>query len=107
MFAESTVILLRAEHSLNAPLPMLVTLDGISIEVSLLQNSKQKPEIVKIPVPSETEASSEHTSKALLPMLVTLDGISIEVSFEQYEKAFPPMLVTLDGIVIEVRLEQP
>ena len=56
---------------------MLVTLFGISIEVSPVQ-----PE------------------KASQPMLVTLFGISIEVSPVQPLKAYQPMLVTLFGITV-------
>ena len=61
---------------------MLVTLEGMVIEV--------RP---------------EQPQKALLPMLVTPSGMVMEVRLEQPEKVRSPMLVTLSGIRIEVRLE--
>ena len=68
----------------KASSPMLVTLEGIFIEVIALQ-----PE------------------KAASPMLVTPLGIVTEVKLLQREKALRLMLVTRFGIVTEVKLLQP
>ena len=67
-------------QQLNAPSPMLVTLLGIVMLVSLSQSLN-----------------------ALSPMLVTLLGIVMFVSFSQPKNASFPMLVTLLGIVMLVR----
>ena len=64
LFPLSTDIEVRLLHSLNAYLPMLVTLLGMV-----------------------TEVRPEQLWNALSPMLVTLLGISMEVSLEQPENA--------------------
>ena len=56
---------------------MLVTLEGMVIEVRPVQNEK-----------------------ACSPMLVTLEGMVIEVRPLQNEKAYEPMVVTVVGITV-------
>ena len=64
---------------MNAEEPMLVTDDGISIDVSELQD-QNAPE----------------------PMLVTDDGIVIDVSKLQFENAYEPIPTVLARRVTEV-----
>ena len=56
---------------------MSVTLEGMSMEVRLVQSQK-----------------------AYSPMLVTLEGMVMEVKPEQPQKAHPPILVTLEGMIV-------
>ena len=64
----------------NAPSPMLVTLEGITI--------------------SDRESQLENAQS---PMLVTLEGMTISERERQKENAPSPMLVTLEGITISDR----
>lgn len=77
--SESNVKLLQLK---NASFPMLNTLLGIVIVISL-----------------------EHPWNASRPMLVTLFGIATDVSSRQPENIESPMLVMLSGIEIDVKSE--
>ena len=64
-------------HPPNAPIPMLVTLSGMTISDRELQ-----------------------PRKTLLPMLVTLSGMTMLEREPQVKNAAPPMLVTLSGMTM-------
>ena len=74
---------------------MLVTDDGMFIEVREVQPEKAEIPILVTDDGMFIEVREEQSEKAELPMLVTDDGMFIEVREEQPEKAEPPMLVTL------------
>ena len=77
----STFIFVNSVHIPNADWPIVVTLLGMVIEVSL-----------------------SHPTNASLPMLTTLLGMVTDVRRWQPRNAAEAMLVTLLGMITEVRL---
>ena len=79
-FVGATEMSVKRSHPPSAPIPMLVTLEGIVTPFRPLQKKN-----------------------ARFPMLVTLEGIVTLVRPLQDQNAESPMLVTLEGIVTLVR----
>ena len=71
---DGIVIEVRYSHAKNASSPMVVTLDGI-----------------------DTEVRDLHLKNALLPMVVTLDGIVTEF-MKRHANASSPIVVTPSGM---------
>ena len=84
---------------------MLVTLDGIVIDVKEVQYWKQS--IFVTPDGIVIDVKEVQYWKALKPKLVTLDGIVMDVKEVQLAKAPPLIIVTLDGIVMDVKELHP
>ena len=79
LFPLSTIMEPRFGQEAKAPIPILVTEDGMMTEVILL-----------------------HPAKQSFPMLVVEFGIVMEFSPSQLQKALSPMLVIELGIVTEL-----
>jgi len=81
---------------------MLVTVDGIVMDVTLVAFRKAFVGIINIPNSMVIDFIPEFT-KALSPMLVTDDGMTMDVKPIIPWNALAPMLVTDDGIVMDVK----
>ncbi len=88
----------------NAPSPMLVTFDGIVIDVKPVIPWNVAPRMLVTDDGIVIEVKPVIPRNALAPMLVTDDGIVIEVKPVIPWKALAPILVTDDGIVMDVTL---
>ena len=102
-----SVILDNKLQPLNADMPILVTVDGITIEVKLLQVAKVLALSVVIVFGILTDVIIEQPLNADAPILVTEFEILADFSFEQFVNADAPMLVTESGIITLDNAVQP
>ena len=79
---------------MNALSPMLVTLDGIVIEVNDGLENATEPMLVNLePASNVTEVKLVAPWNARSPMLVILAGMVIDVKLDGPPNAYSPMLV--------------
>ena len=90
-------------HPLNALLPILVTLSGMSILSKDLQPPNAFSPISVTPSGISILFKELHPLNALLPILVTLFGMSMLFN-ELHPLNAPPISVTLSGIIYVVLL---
>ena len=104
---EGIVKLIKDSQSLNAPLPIDVTLSGTMILVRLPHSWKAFSGIDVPPSLNSRLFRLVQPAKILDPKLATLPGIVIVVRLEHPLKAYSSIDVTVSGISILVRAEHP
>ena len=85
----------KLEHQLNAPLPIIVTLLGMLMEVRLEQPEKAESPILDKPKGKSTDVKLKQESNTASPIVVKLLGMLMEVRLVQLEKAELSIFFTL------------
>ena len=92
---------------LNADMPMIVTPEGINIEVRVLQLRNTESPILRSPEGRLIDDRAAQPLNADMPMIVTPEGIIIEVRVLQPWNTESPILRSPDGILTDVSEVQP